>query len=115
MVTLNTKTRGNLPGEKQMYKNKFGLNSTDFSGSSTNFDTESILSYADSRISNNGNWPTLEEAQSQQVFNSEVNLNANFASRLNDINQHYDKNTNHQMEDDIKSITSSFAAGLNLN
>lgn len=115
MVTLNTKTRGNLPGEKQMYKSKFGLNSTNFSGSSTNFDTESVLSYADSRISNTGNWPTLEEAQSQQVFNSEVNLNANFASRLNDINQHYDKNTNHQMEDDIKSITSSFAAGLNLN
>lgn len=96
-----------------------GYASTADVGSSTNFDTASILSYADSSASKSkGNkymkdseWPALSASKAE--YNERGNnLNSNFLTKLNQLNADY--KTSYKVDDDIRSITSSFANGLNL-
>lgn len=54
------------------------------------------------------NWPKLNDAKARA-------MNGNFYSKLDQINKDYEKSKPQINDDDIKSITSSFAAGFNLN
>lgn len=139
MVPLNTKTKGFLPGSnnnnqkgfdnnqnngKYKHKNLGYASSTDFSELSTDFDTASILSYADSSSdfnnknknrgsnSNDSNkWPSLSKINNEYSEGSNP-INDNFMNKLNKINASYNPEYSN-IEEDIKSVTSSFASGLN--
>ncbi|CAH6719195.1 ATP-dependent helicase Nam7p [[Candida] jaroonii] len=53
-------------------------------------------------------WPQLSKSNTNTI-------NSNFYSKLSKLNQEYQQNSFKINEDDIKSITSSFADGFNLN
>lgn len=138
MVQLNTNNmrpttsafsnnNGNNYSNGRQRRGKFGVAST--INSVTDFDSASILSYDNSAIvhksghngnNNNNNikeemWPALNGRQ--QVFDGDNSLSANFYNKLNKIDKNYGggryTNDGNNIEDDIKSITSTFAAGLN--
>ncbi|EGW31946.1 ATP-dependent helicase NAM7 [Spathaspora passalidarum NRRL Y-27907] len=96
---------------------KFGTAST--LQSMTDFDSASVLSYDNSAINEGSRtrvdaWPTL--GNNNASFNKNSSISANFYSKLDKLNGNYDKTGRYNadnIEDDIRSITSSFAAGLN--
>ncbi|CAN3373152.1 hypothetical protein DIURU_001194 [Diutina rugosa] len=110
-VQLNmTNTRG-----QPRAGHKFAAPST-FQGSSTEFDSASMLSFVPSQQSHRGppsdhHWPSLSRADPRGGDpRGGAQLTSNYLSRL-DRQQPF---RGPEIEDDIKSITSSFAAGLNI-
>ncbi|KAK6458767.1 P-loop containing nucleoside triphosphate hydrolase protein [Scheffersomyces xylosifermentans] len=129
MVQLNTNNnRPRLPDQRGQHK-KFASSSS-YAGASTDFDSASMLSYVPTSTLNGENpnrrdqdWPSLPTRNRGGNFFSKLNkLNANFDGRYkNDSNlSHLTGAHNHithpnsgNIEDDIRSVASSFAAGLN--
>ncbi|KAF6068988.1 AAA domain family protein [Candida albicans] len=125
MVQLNT---NNMRPTTSAFSNNNGNNYSN-GRQRRDFDSASILSYDNSAIvhksghngnNNNNNikeemWPALNGRQ--QVFDGDNSLSANFYNKLNKIDKNYGggryTNDGNNIEDDIKSITSTFAAGLN--
>ncbi|KAL6451169.1 NAM7 ATP-dependent helicase NAM7 [Candida maltosa Xu316] len=115
-------TNGSKNSKNYKSKPKFGADSTVYS--STEFDTASVLSYdhTSSRVLKDDNlWPSLSSNNNNNNnFNSNSHLTSNFYNKLNKLDKNfesgggrYNNSENHNIEDDIKSIT-SFAANLNL-
>lgn len=80
-----------------------------FLNGSTDFDSASVLSYAPaSEAAPSEQWPTLGNS-----YTGTSSLNANFVSKLNQLNEAYEgRYSEGHIEDDIRTITSGFAAGL---
>jgi regulator of nonsense transcripts 1 len=87
--------------------------------SRNDFDASSVVSYAVSSVNKSKSfnqeeqWPQLGK-QNSDVYDGSNPLNTNFLSKLNKMNEDPRYNAAPIFPDDIKSITSSFAAGLNL-
>lgn len=132
MVPLNTPRGLPLGENNRSESNGYGskshkglgyASSTEF-GSSTDFDTASILSYADSYATKGkGNkfrgeggmkdseWPALSSVNNE-YSEGHHNLNSNFLTKLKELGSQ--NQSSYKIDDDIRSITSSFASGLNL-
>ncbi|RLV95252.1 ATP-dependent helicase NAM7 [Spathaspora sp. JA1] len=115
-TNANKYGNNNRSGKQQLPR--FGAAST--VQSMTDFDTASVLSYDNSAINEGVQakidaWPTLGNNQNA-AFNKNNALSANFYSKIDKLNGNYEKTGRYNVdniEDDIRSITSSFAAGLN--
>lgn len=122
MVQLNTNPT--KPGGNFKSRPKFGAASTVHS--STDFDSASVVSYDNTNTItklNNELWPALNgnlKFSNDGYHNNNGTNNhlvSNFYNKLNKLDKTYEggryNNNENNIEDDIKSITSSFAAGLN--
>lgn len=85
------------------------------------FDTASVLSYAETptrgaKAQNfaKEQWPSLGK-KTNDVYDGSNAINSNFFSKLNTLNNNYEGrySQNKTIEDDIRSVTSSFASGFN--
>lgn len=114
-VSTMNRGRGDLSSRKQ-----FGGGSIPNGGA--DFDTASVLSYhneAPTRGSKTSQfsqeqWPSLGK-KNTDVYDGSNPINSNFFSKLNTLNNNYEGrySQNKNIEDDIRSVTSSFASGFN--
>ncbi|CUM68337.1 uncharacterized protein PRCAT00006059001 [Priceomyces carsonii] len=112
MVQLNSTSksvglqRKSFPGSK-------------FSADKRDFDTESIVSFAPEGSGHHlkqSQWPAFSRSSQNNSHANSRSLTSNFANKLNKLNDDFDgRYIDNDIEDDIRSISANFTAGLNFN
>lgn len=113
MVQLNN-IKSNKNGNS---KRGFEVGSS-FLNSHNDFDTASVLSYAPGGSSNyfaKENWPALGSNDTENTYDKFKTLDSTYASKLHSSVNHRSEEPLITSMEEIKNITSSFAAGFNLN